>query len=613
MSRSILKRLSISSLALLMLLSATFAGTATRAAQTPQTLVLGVINSGDNATARGVELTVARFNARGNTVTPDGTAYRLSVVEQDANNPGEVATAVAALKKANAIAIFGPDSNDLAQASVSTLLGAGVPVFTGATSTAVSTSGSLFRVRAVDTRLMTTLAQYLVTDLGKNRIAILQGDAGVATRVTLFTTALGQLGKTPATTVIQVAGGQLKDSAKVLIGQQPDLVIAFGADEQAANLLRELRGQGYTGPFAYPDALDRNFIRTLPVELRGGIIGVTNWTYSSPTAVSGEFVRDYVALFGEAPTDQSAAAYDAAGAVIIAAARSGIQPDAIIRGLLALPRVESIQGHYNATLGSNELSADVSVFTTGDYGAPVINARSDETGRLTVPGAVAAVPTLVQVQPTQPPPPASATLEGVVATVKGASLNVRRGPGTNYDIIGRLKKDDVAQVIGVNQFGDWLVISFAQQQGWIVANLVTVSGNLKSVPILEPPPSPTPPPATATPTAQPFPDLVMVSAVFNPPTPKSGQPFTVSVVVKNQGAANASHFAVAASFLPGNVYSAQNIPGLAAGTSTTVNLTATVTGPGTYTVAIVVDLNKEVNQGPNKKGNEYPVTYTVVP
>ncbi len=605
MRDSFLRRLGTVAIALCILL---LSGSWSRAAQTPKTLVLGVIGV-DSPTARGVQLTVERFNARGNTVTPDGTQYRLEVQVRDANNASEIGTAITNLRQANAIAIFGPDNDELAQASVNVLLSAGAPVFTSATSPAVSTTGSLFRVRASDARMMNAYAQYITTDLGKNKIAIFQGDPIVAQRVTVFSTALGQLGKTPANTVLQVAGGQIKDTARVLLGSQPDMIVAFGVPDQAATLLRELRGQGYTGTYGYPDAQDRTFIRALPTELRSGIVGVSNWVYSNPSAVSSQFVRDYVALFGEVPTAQSAAAYDAAGAVIIAAARNGIAPDAITRGLLALPKVESIQGNFNGALGNNELSADVTVFTTGSYGAPVLNARFDETGRLTGPVVAGSTTAPLATQL----PAASPTPEGVTATVKNSSLNVRRGPGTNYDVIGRLRQNDVVQVIGISPAGDWVEISFAQQQGWIVTNLVTINGSLTTVPIIEPPPSPTPPPATATPTAQPFPDLVVLSTVFNPPQPKSGQPFTVSVVIRNQGVANAGQFAVAASFLPGNVYAAQTVPGLAAGAATTVNLTATVTGPGTYTVAIVVDLNKEVNQGPNKKSNEFPISYTVVP
>ena len=104
----------------------------------------------------------------------------------------------------------------------------------------------------------------------------------------------------------------------------------------------------------------------------------------------------------------------------------------------------------------------------------------------------------------------------------------------------------------------------------------------------------------------------MIAAVMNPPSPVSGQPFTLTVTVQNQGGADAGQFAVATSFMPGNVYSAANVSGLAAGATTTVNLTGTVTGAGTYTIDIVLDLNSQVDEGPNGEANNKPqFTYTV--
>lgn len=609
------------SLLLALLLAFSSVGLLVVRAQASKPLIIGVIAGRSSQTSRGVQLAVSRFNARGVTITPDGQAHTLVVEERDANTPAEVATNINDLKSRGAIAIFGPDIDELAQASQNTLLAAGVPVFIAATSPNVQTTGAVYRTRASDTRQLAALAQYISGDLAKNKIAVFQGDTFVAPRVTLFTTSLTQLGKAPATTVLQVQGGALKDSARVLLQAAPDMVVAFGAADQVAQLLRELRGQSYNGSFAYPDAAERSFVTALPAELRTQIVGVSNWTYSLPTGVSGEFTRDYVALFGEVPTGKSAAAYDAAGALIIAAARNGIAPDALVRGMLALPKVESIQGNFNAGLGTNELSADAYVFETGDYGSPVVKARYNEAGKtsFTAGPLPTLVPTSPPVPPTRTPVP---TPEGVVAQPKNSIINVRSGPGTNYDRIGQLRQTDVVQVIGVNPGLDWLVINFPPQtggRGWVQGSLMNVTGNLGSVPIIEPPPSPTPLPATNTPippTAQPFPDLVAISVVLNPPQPKANQPFIASVVLQNKGSVSAGQFAVAASWQPGNIYSAVTVNELAAGATTTVNLNVSpgVTGTGNFTVEVVVDLNSQVNEGPNGEGNnKFPVVYTVIP
>jgi uncharacterized repeat protein (TIGR01451 family) len=99
----------------------------------------------------------------------------------------------------------------------------------------------------------------------------------------------------------------------------------------------------------------------------------------------------------------------------------------------------------------------------------------------------------------------------------------------------------------------------------------------------------------------------MLNAVLSPPIPQPGQPFTLTVTVQNQGQADAGEFAVATSFQPGNVYSAAIVPGLPAGQLTNVNLTATVPGTGVETIAIVLDLNKQVYEGPSGEANNEPV------
>jgi hypothetical protein len=99
---------------------------------------------------------------------------------------------------------------------------------------------------------------------------------------------------------------------------------------------------------------------------------------------------------------------------------------------------------------------------------------------------------------------------------------------------------------------------------------------------------------------------------MNPPIPQPGQPFTLHVTIKNQGNADAGAFAVATSFKPGDKYTAVNVPGLGAGQTTIVDLTNTVDGTGTFTVAVVLDLNKQVDEGPAGEANNMPTfTYKI--
>src|SRR5579859_3852453 len=176
---------------LLLALSAVAVVTTATQAQAPKTLTIGVIGRADSPTARGVQLAIERFNDEGNTTTPDGSAYRLAVLAQDATSPDQVTSAITTLKSSKTIAIFGPDDEALTLASANALGAAGVPVFTAAQNTQIATTGLLFRTRADDSRLMNDLADYALKDLARSHIALFQGDPSQQQRIQLFSAALG--------------------------------------------------------------------------------------------------------------------------------------------------------------------------------------------------------------------------------------------------------------------------------------------------------------------------------------------------------------------------------------------------------------------------------------
>jgi len=188
---------------------------------------------------------------------------------------------------------------------------------------------------------------------------------------------------------------------------------------------------------------------------------------------------------------------------------------------------------------------------------------------------------------------------------------VRVGPGLNYDILGQLQEGEQAQVIGATVDFSWVAINFRGTTGWLSRPILDLVGDTTTVPVLTPPPSPTPLPATATPTAPPQPDIVVVSATPNRIT--IGVPFTVTVVVRNQGGSNAGQFAVAASFEPGSVFTAFTFDGLAAGSEQTITFTGTLTGStGPQNVTIVADLNNQVNEGTQGEANNSAFILTYV-
>jgi uncharacterized protein YgiM (DUF1202 family) len=98
--------------------------------------------------------------------------------------------------------------------------------------------------------------------------------------------------------------------------------------------------------------------------------------------------------------------------------------------------------------------------------------------------------------------PAGVTLPPGVpwATITAGVLNVRRGPGTNYPVIGQLQENDIVEISGKNADSSWLQIVYPTGtigQGWIFASYAQVSGSLASIPVVEAPPPPTPTPASS--------------------------------------------------------------------------------------------------------------------
>jgi uncharacterized protein YraI len=58
-------------------------------------------------------------------------------------------------------------------------------------------------------------------------------------------------------------------------------------------------------------------------------------------------------------------------------------------------------------------------------------------------------------------------------------LNVRNGPGVLYDVIGTIKPGDIYTVMGKE--GNWYLIEFGGQAGYVVDHLVTVSGAIQPI------------------------------------------------------------------------------------------------------------------------------------
>jgi uncharacterized protein YraI len=130
------------------------------------------------------------------------------------------------------------------------------------------------------------------------------------------------------------------------------------------------------------------------------------------------------------------------------------------------------------------------------------------------PTPTPAVPTETPIPPTPAPPTATATSDAASLTVTNASVNVRSGPGTNYANIGRASRGQSFAVTGKNPAGDWYQFDFNGRPGWVIGQLVEISGasRVQVAANIPPPPTVAPRPtarpvarATARPQTQPQP------------------------------------------------------------------------------------------------------------
>jgi uncharacterized protein YgiM (DUF1202 family) len=82
------------------------------------------------------------------------------------------------------------------------------------------------------------------------------------------------------------------------------------------------------------------------------------------------------------------------------------------------------------------------------------------------------VPVVEVTAATQPSPAASGPAPVTVTPV--VDLNVRGGPGVQYDVVGWLRVGQAAQAVGRNQDGSWLKILHENRYGWVNATYTTL-------------------------------------------------------------------------------------------------------------------------------------------
>lgn len=128
-----------------------------------------------------------------------------------------------------------------------------------------------------------------------------------------------------------------------------------------------------------------------------------------------------------------------------------------------------------------------------------------------------------------PPTPEPGDPTAIVTARTG--VNVRTGPGLNYNILGTAPFGTELEIIGVSQDGTWWVVAIPPSyggSGWVADEYVNVE-NANNMPVIPAPPTPTPV-ATATATATPAPEI---SFTASRTTINAGEKTTLNWSVEN--------------------------------------------------------------------------------
>lgn len=560
---------------------------------------IGVLDEERGPIADGARLAVQEINNAGGIRGADGTFFQLELVIQSTNGGVDIANAITTVGQAGIIAVMGPPDSNEVVTNLSLLQTLNVPILTTSTSDTLlagDNSGRLFRIRAAEVYQGRALASYIVSDLQLRRIATVQLELDIDTTASVigFSTAASALGVTAQPSLQAQRDEDLPQVINQIVVAGAEVVVAYGNPDRAAKLYNGLRQGGYTGLFTYNQTDSPIFREAVPFTQLRDIISTTTWPFTAADGASQRFRDSFIAAYGEIPGAIEAAAYD--GIYLLSAAIS--KPGDFLANLSQLDNVQGVQGLLHpAQLARGETGTNVAVVQLGAFGAPEVMARYEGGQKVSIDAPIAT--------PTVAP---TATPDGVVITITQARQNVRSGPSTDYPVLGQLSEGEQAQVIGSTIDLAWVVIEFRGQQGWLATYLLDVFGDLNTVPIITPPPTPTAPPTS---TAPPNADIVIDIATAIPSPIIVSQPFTISVSVRNAGNTPAGQFSVAATFPPNNIFASATIPGLAAGQSTTANLSGTFTNTGFYSVVIVADLNNEVAEGAGETNNLFNFSYFI--
>ena len=96
--------------------------------------------------------------------------------------------------------------------------------------------------------------------------------------------------------------------------------------------------------------------------------------------------------------------------------------------------------------------------------------------------------------PTETPTPTPTPLPTYVAEIIGELVNLRSGPGDDYDVLAIIPLGETVELVGKTADGEWIMVRARDgEEGWIYKDLLQPETGARMI-VLTPPPTPTPGP-----------------------------------------------------------------------------------------------------------------------
>jgi branched-chain amino acid transport system substrate-binding protein len=332
-----------------------------------QSVKLGLVGimTGPNAQngefcRNGAMLALEEINAKGGVKTPDGKVRKLELeVVDDQGKPDVGLNAIRRLASDNEVVAFmGPDFTGITLPSLFVGEEANMAQITSSIGAQITAQGNkhILRGRSNDQMWMTALVDYIAKSMGAKSVGISYTniELGRSGRDVAVKALADKYKMKP---VVEVSHGfgdrDLTASAARIMQANPDVLINWGTQIEAALLVRSLRQLGWKGTFAF-NAADDIFVN-LAKEGAVGVIGPQNWVWSKPDEATRKFVAAYEAKYGNKPSPHSIVYYDGVKMYADAIAKAGTKRADVLAALKAVPSWTGVQGTYHPNARTGDM------------------------------------------------------------------------------------------------------------------------------------------------------------------------------------------------------------------------------------------------------------------